>query len=132
MNAGPKFEYFWADGVKIIKPIAVSAPEYINYLMTWVQELIDDENIFPSQAGKAFPSNFKGILKNIFKRLFRIYAHVYYQHFQFIQASNLLPSLNNYFKRFSRFVNEFQLMEKNDLAPLTDLILMLMRENETT
>ena len=37
MCAGPKYEYMWADGVQIRKPIAVSAPRYVDYLMTWVQ-----------------------------------------------------------------------------------------------
>ena len=29
MTAGPKFEYRWADGVKVKKPIECSAPEYV-------------------------------------------------------------------------------------------------------
>ncbi len=49
MSAGPKYEYLWADGIKIKKPIKVSAPEYVEYLMTWIQQILDDENIFPSR-----------------------------------------------------------------------------------
>lgn len=60
MNAGKCYEYLWADGKKVVKPIAVSAPEYLSYLMSWVQGIIDDENIFPSQIEKPFPP---GILK---------------------------------------------------------------------
>lgn len=37
MSAGPKYEYLWADGKTIKKPIKVSAPEYVDFLMTWVQ-----------------------------------------------------------------------------------------------
>ena len=40
------------DGVKFKKPVKVSAPEYVDYLMTWVQEQLDDESIFPSKIGK--------------------------------------------------------------------------------
>ncbi|KAL0374561.1 UNVERIFIED_CONTAM: MOB kinase activator-like 1A [Sesamum radiatum] len=29
MTAGPKYEYRWADGVTITKPIVVSAPQYV-------------------------------------------------------------------------------------------------------
>jgi hypothetical protein len=46
MNAGPRYEYHWGDGVKIKKPIRVSAPEYVDYLMTWIQSQLDDETIF--------------------------------------------------------------------------------------
>jgi MOB kinase activator 1 len=51
MSAGPEFEYRWADGVKVKKPISLSAPEYVDVLMTWVQEQLDDEKIFPSAIG---------------------------------------------------------------------------------
>lgn len=51
MSAGPKYEYHWADGTTVKKPIKCSAPKYIDYLMTWVQDQLDDENIFPSKIG---------------------------------------------------------------------------------
>jgi len=51
MSAGPKYEYHWADGTTIKKAIKVSAPEYVDYLMTWVQNQLDDETIFPSKIG---------------------------------------------------------------------------------
>ena len=34
------------------KPIKCSAPKYIDYLMTWVQEQLDDETLFPSKIGE--------------------------------------------------------------------------------
>lgn len=43
MSAGPKYEYHWSDGVQFKKPVKVSAPEYVDYLMTWVQNQLDDE-----------------------------------------------------------------------------------------
>ena len=52
MSAGPKYEYHWADGTIVKKPIKCSAPKYIDYLMTWVQDQLDDENLFPSKIGK--------------------------------------------------------------------------------
>ena len=29
----------------------LAAPTYIDYVMTWVQNLLDDENIFPTKSG---------------------------------------------------------------------------------
>ncbi len=46
-----RYEYHWADGTTVKKPIKCSAPKYIDYLMTWVQEQLDDESIFPSKIG---------------------------------------------------------------------------------
>jgi len=51
MSAGPKYEYHWADGHTVKKPIKCSAPKYIDYLMTWVQDQLDDEALFPSKIG---------------------------------------------------------------------------------
>ena len=51
MSASPKYEYHWADGHTVKKPIKCSAPKYIDYLMTWVQDQLDDETLFPSKIG---------------------------------------------------------------------------------
>lgn len=48
----PRYEYHWADGTNIKKPIKCSAPKYIDYLMTWVQDQLDDETLFPSKIGE--------------------------------------------------------------------------------
>ena len=49
-----RYEYHWADGTNIKKPIKCSAPKYIDYLMTWVQDQLDDETLFPSKIGIYF------------------------------------------------------------------------------
>ena len=82
MSAGPKYEYHWADGQMVKKPIKCSAPKYIDYLMTWVQDQLDDEALFPSKIGVKFPPHFQSSVKTILKRLFRVYAHIYHQHFK--------------------------------------------------
>lgn len=48
-----RYEYHWADGTNIKKPIKCSAPKYIDYLMTWVQDQLDDETLFPSKIGES-------------------------------------------------------------------------------
>jgi len=59
MGAGAKYEYLWADGKNVKKPIKVSAPEYADYLMTWVQSILEDESIFPVNDDTPFPKTFK-------------------------------------------------------------------------
>lgn len=46
-----RYEYRWADGVQIKKPIEVSAPKYVEYLMDWIETQLDDESIFPQRLG---------------------------------------------------------------------------------
>lgn len=48
-----RYEYRWADGVQIKKPIEVSAPKYVEYLMEWIEVQLDDESIFPQKLGRA-------------------------------------------------------------------------------
>lgn len=32
-----QYEYLWADGVKVKKPVRLTAPEYINALCDWIE-----------------------------------------------------------------------------------------------
>ena len=122
MSAGPKYEYLWADGVEVKKPIKVSAPVYIDYLMTWVQKEMDDEELFPSKFGVPFPPNFMSRCKVILKRLFRVYAHIYHSHFDDVQRLGEDAHLNTSFKHFIFFIFEFDMVAEKELAPMMDLI----------
>ncbi|KAI8912459.1 Mob1/phocein [Gorgonomyces haynaldii] len=122
MNAGPKYEYYWCDGVQFKKPIKVSAPEYVDYLMTWVQLQLDDEAIFPTKLGVAFSKDFQNVVKTIFKRLFRVYAHLYLIHFQRFEELGVQAHLNTSFKHFILFVQHFKLIPSKELAPMDKVI----------
>lgn len=129
MSAGPSYEYLWADGVKVKKPQKVTAPEYVDLLMGWVETQLNDEQIFPLQLGTPFPKNFVNTVKIIFKRLFRVYAHIYHSHFQKIVGLGAEAHLNTCFKHFVYFVYEFSLIDQKELAPLSDLIKSLIGQD---
>jgi len=122
MSAGPKYEYLWADGQNIKTPLKVSAAEYIDYLMTWVENQLNNETLFPCEKGVPFPKNFQSVIKVIFKRLFRVYAHIYHSHFQHIMSLGTEYHLNTCFKHFIYFIDEFKLVDEKELAPLAELI----------
>uniref|UniRef100_A0A023GF84 Putative cell cycle-associated protein mob1-1 n=1 Tax=Amblyomma triste TaxID=251400 RepID=A0A023GF84_AMBTT len=122
MTAGPKYEYHWADGQSFREPIRCSAPAYINHLASWVQGQLDDETLFPSQVGLPFPENFIQVARRILRRLFRVYAHIYYQHFPQVLALGEEAHLNTSFKHFAFFVREFSLVDQRNLVPLQELI----------
>ena len=133
-----RYEYRWADGVQIKKPIEVSAPKYVEYLMDWIEGQLDNESLFPQKLGMLpaswtplvsqkcfillelsslpdlgwfhllgtpFPPNFKDVVNTIFKRLFRVYAHIYHSHFQKIISLKEEAHLNTCFKHFILFTN---------------------------
>ena len=128
MSAGRKYTYLWADGVTVKTPIKVPAPEYVDYLMEWVDAQISNERLFPvtdgavGNSGAQYPTNFMSHMKVIFKRLFRVYAHMYHSHFKVFVDLTAEVHLNTCFKRFVFFILEFELVQDKELAPLRDLI----------
>ncbi|XP_028126112.1 MOB kinase activator-like 1A isoform X3 [Camellia sinensis] len=107
MTAGPKYEYRWADGVTIKKPIEVSASKYVEYLMDWIEAQLDDKSFFPQKWGASFPPNFQDVVKTIFKRLFHVYAHIYHTHFEKIVSLKEEAHLNTCFKHFVLFTWQY-------------------------
>lgn len=49
-----RLNYTWINHDR--KSINLAAPTYIDYVMTWVQNLLDDENVFPTKSGASFAS----------------------------------------------------------------------------
>ena len=64
------------------------------------------------------------------KRLFRVYAHIYHQHFGQVVELGEEAHLNTSFKHFIFFVQEFKLIEKRELAPLQELIDRLTNKDQ--
>lgn len=53
-------------------------------LSEWIESQLDDRNIFPVAPTDPFPPNFNEVVRNIFKRLFRVYGHIYHHHFKHV------------------------------------------------
>jgi len=121
MSAG-RNEYLWKDGVNYKKPTRVPAPTYIDLLLNWVSDQISDPNLFPVDEDAKFPRNFMSQVKQIYKRLFRLYAHIYWQHFAKMKAIGANAHLNTCFKHFVFFILEFGLVSKQAMAPLEKFI----------
>jgi MOB kinase activator 1 len=97
MSAGEKYTYLWKDAEgtnpKYKKPTEVSAPEYVLLLMEWIEQLINNADLFPSDVTK-FKKTFPEYVKKIFNKLFRVYAHIYYSHFDELMELGLDRHLN--------------------------------------
>lgn len=90
----------------------------------------DKLNLLALMTGVPFPKNFLSIAKTILKRLFRVYAHIYHQHFLHIVGLGEEAHLNTSFKHFMFFVQEFSLVDKRELAPLQELIEKLTNKDK--
>ena len=110
----------------------MTAPEYIEHLMTWVQSNIDNENTFPSRIGVPFPKHFPSTVRQLFKRLYRVYAHIYCHHYGVVVHLGLEPHLNTSFKHFVLFVDEHGLEKgggKDFWGPLGDLVESMLKSD---
>ncbi|EEB05236.1 protein kinase activator Mob2 [Schizosaccharomyces japonicus yFS275] len=120
MSAAPGIDYTWLDSNR--KPLRLPAPQYIEYVMAWIENRLRDQSIFPTKAGVPFPSNFEAIVKAIYKQLFRIFVHIYNYHYPEILHVSLEAHWNSFFAHFIAFGKEFGLLDPRDTGPLKKLI----------
>ncbi|EGS23877.1 maintenance of ploidy protein mob1-like protein [Thermochaetoides thermophila DSM 1495] len=125
-----RFEYLWQDSENYKKPTKMPAPAYIEQLMTWVQSNIDNEQVLPTRIGVPFPKHFPSLVRQIFKRMYRVYAHIYCHHYPVIRELGLEPHLNTSFKQYVLFIDEHNLATGKDYwGPLGDLVDSMLRSD---
>jgi hypothetical protein len=113
MSASPTLNYTWINQDR--KSVHLPAPTYIDYVMTWVQNLLDDENAFPTKSGHDFPPNFPAVVKHVYRQLLRIFAHIYHAHYAQILHLRSEPHFNSLFAHFLAFGREYELLDIKDV-----------------
>ncbi|KAI7477979.1 putative maintenance of ploidy protein [Hortaea werneckii] len=133
MKATDEFEYLWHDPPQYPKPTRLPAPTYIANLLTWTSNHLSNPSVFPTQPGVPFPENFEKTVRTIFKRLYRIYAHIYCHHYGVVRGLGLEAHLNTGFKHYVLFVEEFGLADEKGarkgewFGPLGELVESMLR-----
>ncbi|KAJ7069606.1 Mob1/phocein [Mycena amicta] len=113
MSAGSTLNYTWINQDR--KHVHLPASTYIDYVMTWVQNMLDDDTVFPTKSGHDFPPSFPSTVKHIYRQLLRVFAHIYHAHFAQILHLRSEPHFNSLFAHFLAFGAEFELLEMKDL-----------------
>ncbi|KAK5705013.1 Mitotic exit network component [Elasticomyces elasticus] len=135
MKATDEFEYLWHDPPAYTKPTRLPAPTYISNLLTWTSNHLSNPSVFPTHPGVPFPTDFEKTVKTIFKRLYRIYAHIYCHHYGVVRGLGLEAHLNTGFKHYVLFIEEFQLADEKGakkgewFGPLGDLVESMLRSD---
>uniref|UniRef100_A0A3Q1HA42 Uncharacterized protein n=1 Tax=Anabas testudineus TaxID=64144 RepID=A0A3Q1HA42_ANATE len=127
--------YFWTDDHG--RKLKCSAPLYFDYAMSYIQDLLTDEAVFPTKAGKLhlyhlrsmFPTGFVFLVQKVFLLLFRTLAHIYWSHYRETLALGLHPHLNTLFTHLTLFSRQHALLEPEETEPLQDLITALGHSN---
>ena len=127
MTAGSQYKYLWKDADQFPTPTDVPAAQYINAALEWVDIQLDDADVFPPD-NQGYGEKFRPTVKKIFKLFFRIYGHLYHSHFNDFVALESETHLNDSFRHFLFFVEEFKLLNSSELPPLKQLIAHLQEQ----
>ncbi|XP_019869512.2 MOB kinase activator-like 2 isoform X2 [Aethina tumida] len=120
--------YLWFDEKG--KKTKVAAPQYIDYVMTFIQKTISDENIFPTKYANEFPSSFESIVRKIVRLLFHVVAHLYAAHFKEVALLGLHAHLNLTFAHLTALHSRFALIDAKETEVLRDLEVALRLTGE--
>lgn len=115
--------YLWYDEKG--KKTRIPAPQYIDYVMTFIQRSVSDENIFPTKFNNPFPSSFESITRKILRLLFHVIAHLYASHFREVVLLGIHTHLNLTFAHLTALNRRFNLIEAKETEPLLDLEIAL-------
>lgn len=112
-------QYYWYD--ERGKKVKCTAPQYVDFVMSSVQKLVTDEDVFPTKYGREFPSSFEALVRKICRYLFHVLAHIYSAHFKETLALELHGHLNTLYVHFILFAREFNLLDPKETAVMDDL-----------
>ena len=134
--------YTWIDTNR--NPINLPAAIYIKHIQTWVNGKIIDQSIFPTDTfttapalphpdskddpnfylGKTsgFPKRFEGEVKNMYKQMFRCYAHLYWEHWLVFWELGSHRELNTCFVHFMNVGRIYGLLNDKDVEPMAPLV----------
>ncbi|KIY71232.1 hypothetical protein CYLTODRAFT_346364, partial [Cylindrobasidium torrendii FP15055 ss-10] len=113
MSAGNNLNYLWTNQDR--KQVQLSAPIYIDSVMSSIQTLLDDENVFPSKSGQSFNQTFPATVKHIYRQLLRVFAHVYHAHYPDVLNLRSEPHFNSLFAHFLAFGWKYEILEAKDI-----------------
>jgi len=132
-------EYRWSEGSgRNATTVSVSAPVYIEKVLQWIADQINDENKFPDdddddEALRVFQTpQFAALCGQIFRRVFRVYGIIYSSFFGTLEALRMAPHLNTCFKHFMYFCTEFGLLPSREVEPLEVLVTPIVKKYHLT
>jgi len=116
MSAGPGLDYTWIDNNR--RQLRLAAPAYIDFVTTWIQNALNDQNMFPTKVAQEFPPHFPTMVKQMYKQLLRIFSHVYYAHYPILLHLHSEGHFNSLFAHFLAFGKEHNILDIRDIRGL--------------
>ncbi|KAL7919528.1 Mob1/phocein [Trichoderma austrokoningii] len=149
MSAGKNHSYTWLN--RNLEPVELPAYEYISLMQRWMSGKMDDTALFPTdpdtvsfalhqeytrnaiqQLGateewfgcrSGFPKQMRSTCQLIFRQIFRVYTHLYWDHFvEPFYHLNLEKQLNSCFSHFLLTATKLDMLQPAELEPMQYLI----------
>ncbi|ETS03527.1 Mob1/phocein [Trichoderma reesei RUT C-30] len=149
MSAGKNHSYTWLN--RNHEPVELPAYEYMTLMQRWMSGKIDDPALFPTDpdtvgfalhpeytsnalqqqqggedwlgARSGFPKQLGSTCQLIFRQIFRVYAHLYWDHFvEPFYHLNLEKQLNSCFSHFILTATTLDMLQPAELEPMQYLI----------
>jgi MOB kinase activator 1 len=115
-NAGPKYQYFWEDADTA--PVQMSAPDYFSTLKRWIKRALSNRKLFPREPGIPFSPEARETIETAYRRLFRVFAHLYTCHFAVLQKQGFEKTVNTLLTHFIVFSLNYSLIPEEELEML--------------
>lgn len=118
-NETPRTRICWCIDEVVTKPSRWW--EYVSKQDWWVTNLFDSERHLIFLSGMPFPKNFRDTVKTIVRRLFRVYAHIYSNHFDHICALGIEGVFRNIWMNNNTWLCAFYSSSEYQLQTLLPL-----------
>lgn len=96
----------------------MSAPDYFAALKKWIRRSLSNSKLFPQISGIEFSAEAKVIIETAYRRMFRVFAHLYTCHFAAIQKQNMEVVINTLLAHFVVFAINYELILEEELDML--------------
>jgi MOB kinase activator 1 len=103
----------------------VSAPMFMRKFMEWSESLLRDDRVFPVSATHGYPPDFFSQVRHMYKRMLKVYGHIYLNHLVAFNDEAESTALNTSLLHFYLFGREFGLMSDQEVGPLMFVVEML-------
>ncbi|PNY25628.1 Uncharacterized protein TCAP_04424 [Tolypocladium capitatum] len=148
MSAGKNHSYTWLN--RNHQPVELPAHEYMTLMQRWISGKIDDVSMFPTDPSgvsyahhpeysndvllqndnenwlgvrSGFLNQLAGTCQLIFRQIFRVYTHLYWDHFiDPFYHLNLEKQLNSCFSHFILTATTLDMLQPDELEPMQYLV----------
>lgn len=124
-----RYEYMWSDGVTFIEPVSIPARTYMKFCLLWTQKQLKDPALIPATPEAKYPDDVQNTWKMIYRRIFRVYAHLLINHQDDFDKTGVMGAvLNCMIRRLVLFGIEGKLTGKKELEPIKVTLKKIKKE----